>query len=40
MKQYLKALKHCYEKGIDVDSRAGRVRKAFGFQMRFDLNKG
>tara|TARA_B100001250_G_C19667226_1_gene729809 strand:+ start:177 stop:1007 length:831 start_codon:yes stop_codon:yes gene_type:complete len=40
MKQYLKALKHCYEKGIDVDSRAGRVRKAFGFQMRFDLKEG
>jgi len=40
MKQYLKALKYCYENGIDVDSRAGKVRKSFGYQMRFDLNKG
>ena len=40
MKQYLEALKYCYENGIDVDSRAGKVRKAFGFQMRFDLKKG
>jgi len=40
MKQYLEALNHCYESGIDVDSRAGKVRKAFGYQMRFDLQKG
>ena len=40
MKQYLEALTHCYEFGIDVDSRAGKVRKAFGYQMRFDLQKG
>ena len=40
MKQYLDALKHCYDLGIDVDSRAGKVRKAFGYQMRFDLQKG
>ena len=40
MKQYLEALKHCYNNGIDVDSRAGKVRKAFGYQMRFDLKKG
>ena len=40
MKQYLEALKYCYEKGTDVDSRAGKVRKAFGYQMRFDLQKG
>ena len=40
MKVYLKALKHCYENGEDVDSRAGKVRKAFGYQMRFDLNSG
>ena len=40
MKQYLKALKYCYENGVDVDSRAGNVRKAFGYQMRFDLNDG
>ena len=40
MKVYLKALKYCYENGVDVDSRAGKVRKAFGYQMRFDLNNG
>ena len=40
MKQYLEALKYCYDNGIDVDSRAGKVRKAFGYQMRFDLNDG
>ena len=26
--------------GIDVDSRAGKVRKAFGYQMRFNLSNG
>tara|TARA_Y100000590_G_scaffold1638_1_gene2033 strand:+ start:2319 stop:3149 length:831 start_codon:yes stop_codon:yes gene_type:complete len=40
MKQYLEALKNCYQKGIDVESRAGKVRKSFGYQMKFDLNKG
>ena len=40
MKQYLEALKHCYEFGTDVKSRAGKVRKSFGYQMRFDLQKG
>ena len=40
MKQYLEALKYCYQKGVDVDSRAGKVRKAFGYQMRFDLQDG
>ena len=40
MKQYLNMLKHCFERGYDIDSRAGKVRKAFGNQMRFDLNKG
>ena len=40
MKQYLEALKHCYDSGVDVDSRAGKVRKAFGYQMRFDLQDG
>ena len=39
MKQYIEALKDCYQNGIDVDSRAGKVRKSFGYQMRFDLNK-
>ena len=40
MKQYLKALRDCYNHGIDVESRAGKVRKAFGYQMRFDLQNG
>ena len=40
MKQYLKALRDCYDNGIDVESRAGKVRKAFGYQMRFDLQNG
>tara|TARA_Y100000768_G_C23855867_1_gene623307 strand:- start:50 stop:880 length:831 start_codon:yes stop_codon:yes gene_type:complete len=40
MKQYLDALKQCYEHGTDVESRAGKVRKSFGFQMHFDLSKG
>ena len=40
MKQYLEALKYCYQKGVDVDNRAGKVRKAFGYQMRFDLQEG
>ena len=40
MKQYLDALKQCYELGLDVESRAGKVRKSFGYQMRFDLQNG
>ena len=40
MIQYLKALEHCYKFGKDVESRAGKVRRAFGYQMRFDLQKG
>ncbi|MBC8297401.1 MAG: thymidylate synthase [Pelagibacterales bacterium] len=40
MKNYLSALKHCYENGDLVKSRAGNVKKAFGYQMRFDLKKG
>ena len=40
MKQYLKALKYCYQEGVDVNSRAGKVRKAFGYQMQFDLQNG
>ena len=40
MKEYLKALEHCYKNGTDVISRAGKVRKAFGYQMRFDLSIG
>ena len=40
MKQYLDALKYCYDNGTDVESRAGSVRKSFGFQMHYDLSKG
>ena len=40
MKQYLDALKFCYQSGENVNSRAGAVRKSFGYQMRFDLSKG
>ena len=40
MKQYIEALKNCYFNGIDVDSRAGKVRKSFGYQMRFNLQDG
>ncbi len=40
MKQYLEALKYCYKNGTDVQSRAGKVRKSFGFQMHFDLSIG
>ena len=40
MKQYLDALRYCYDNGIDVESRAGSVRKSFGFQMHYDLSQG
>ena len=40
MKQYLQALNYCYDSGEDVNSRAGKVRRAFGYQMRFNLNNG
>ena len=40
MKQYLDALKFCFDNGSDVKSRAGNVRKSFGYQMQFDLSKG
>ena len=40
MKEYIEALKYCIENGVDVQSRAGKVRKSFGYQMRFDLQKG
>ena len=40
MKQYLDALKYCYQNGIDVQSRAGKVKKSFGYQMKYDLNLG
>ena len=40
MKQYLEALKHCFDNGVDVNSRAGKVRKSFGFQMHYNLEDG
>ena len=40
MIQYLEALKNCFDNGVDVKSRAGNVRKSFGYQMRFNLEKG
>lgn len=40
MKQYLEALNYCLNNGSDVESRAGKVRKAFGFQMRFRFDDG
>ena len=40
MKQYIRALENCLVNGIDVDSRAGKVRKNFGYQMRFDFSEG
>ena len=40
MKQYLDALKFCYNNGEDVESRAGKVRKSFGYQMQYDLSIG
>jgi len=40
MKQYLDALKFCFDNGDDVESRAGKVRKSFGFQMQYDLSIG
>ena len=40
MKQYLKALQLCLDKGIDVQSRAGNVRKLFAYQIRFNLSEG
>ena len=40
MKNYLDALKYCYEYGDFEKSRAGNVKKAFGYQMRFNLEDG
>ena len=40
MKQYLDALNYCYKNGTNVKSRAGNVKKSFGFQMHFDLTDG
>ena len=40
MKNYLDALEYCYVNGDFVKSRAGNVKKAFGYQMRFNLEDG
>ena len=40
MKEYLIALQDCYENGEDIISRAGKVRRLFGHQMKFNLEKG
>ena len=40
MKNYLSALKYCYDNGVFVKSRAGNVKKSFGYQMRFNLQEG
>ena len=40
MKNYLDALKYCYENGDFVKSREGNVKKAFGYQIRFNLEDG
>ncbi len=40
MKNYLSALEYCFENGDFVKSRAGNVKKAFGYQMRFNLEDG
>ena len=40
MKNYLDALKFCYENGDFIKSRSGNVKKAFGYQMRFNLIEG
>ena len=39
MKGYLEALKYCFDNGDFVKSRAGNVKKSFGYQMRFDLTE-
>ena len=40
MKIYIEALNNCYQNGTDEESRSGKVRRAFGYQMRFNLNDG
>lgn len=37
---YCNLLKEICEKGVDKDSRAGKVRSIFGHQIRIDLSKG
>jgi len=41
MKQYLNLLEHMMEHGVEKSNRTGTgTRSVFGYQMRFDLEKG
>ena len=40
MRQYLDALKHIMDNGVDRDGRNGPTRAVFGMQMRYDMAEG